>query len=73
MLEPRMVAASIHLSEDLGQRAFAVFDFMTPSSHGCFMMDIGKESVGGALVLGLTAFVRQLVKTIHEITRNFTK
>jgi hypothetical protein len=53
MLEPRMVAASIHPSDDLGQRASAVFDFMTPSSHGCFMIDIGKESVGGDLVLAL--------------------
>jgi hypothetical protein len=40
MLEPRIVAASIHLSEDLGHGASAAFDFMTPSSHGCFMMPV---------------------------------
>jgi len=53
MLEPRMVAVSIHPSEDLGQGASAVFDFMTPSSHGCFIDGFGKEPVGGAPILGL--------------------
>ena len=38
-----MVAASIHPSEGLGQGASAVFDFMTPSSHGCFMMLVVKS------------------------------
>jgi hypothetical protein len=37
MLEPRIVAASIHGPEAFGHGAPGAFDFMTPSSHGWLM------------------------------------
>jgi hypothetical protein len=41
MLEPRIVAASIHGPDDFGHGASAALDLMIASSQGCIMVLIG--------------------------------